>query len=150
MVADEPSLTNCFTLRRLFCGGEPLAPQLCEKFFARLPGCEIINLYGPTECAIDTVFHRCRPGALTVPIGRPVANTRLFVLDPDGAPVPPGARGELHIAGAQVGRGYWNNPDLTAAKFIHLHGERLYKTGDLVRWNDGGRPRIPRAARTIS
>ncbi|MGA3172784.1 MAG: amino acid adenylation domain-containing protein [Chthoniobacteraceae bacterium] len=138
LVADEPGLSNCTTLRRLFCGGEPLSPELCEKFFARLPDCELINLYGPTECAIDTVFHRCVAGARTVPIGRPVANTRLYVLDADGASVPPGARGELHIAGAQVGRGYWGNPALTANKFIHLHDERLYKTGDLVRWNEAG------------
>jgi amino acid adenylation domain-containing protein/natural product biosynthesis luciferase-like monooxygenase protein len=139
LVADETGLPRCVTLRRLFCGGEPLTPELCEKFFARLPGCEVINLYGPTECAIDTVFHRCLRGASTVPIGRPVANTRLYVLDSDGAPVPPGARGILHIAGVQLARGYWNNPTLTAAKFIHLHGERLYKTGDLVRLDDQGR-----------
>jgi amino acid adenylation domain-containing protein/natural product biosynthesis luciferase-like monooxygenase protein len=138
LVADEAGLPNCVLLRRLFCGGEPLPAELCEKFFARLPGCEVINLYGPTECAIDTVFHRCRPGASTVPIGRPVANTRLHVLDADGAALPPGARGELHIGGAQVGRGYWNKPSLTTEKFIKLRGERLYKTGDLVRWNDVG------------
>ena len=138
LFVEEPGFSSCVTLRRLFCGGEPLTRDLCEKFFARLPGRELVNLYGPTECAIDTVFRRCRPGAPTVPIGRPVANTRLYVLDAEGTPVPPGARGELHIAGAQVGRGYWNNPSLTALKFVELHGERLYKTGDVVRWNDEG------------
>ncbi|HEX4083936.1 MAG TPA: amino acid adenylation domain-containing protein, partial [Chthoniobacteraceae bacterium] len=139
LVADEPALAACTTLRRLYCGGEPLRADLCEELFARLPECELVNLYGPTECAIDTVFHRCKKGARTVPIGRPVANTRLYVLDIDGAQVPQGARGELHIAGAQVGRGYWNKPSLTARKFIQLHGERLYKTGDMVRWSDEGR-----------
>ena len=138
MFADEPGLSTCVTLRRLFCGGEQLPAPLCEKLFTRLPGCEVINLYGPTECTIDTVFHRCVPGADSVPIGRPVANTRLYVLDPEGAPVPAGVRGELHIGGAQLARGYWNNPSLTAASFVHLHGERLYKTGDVVRWNDEG------------
>jgi amino acid adenylation domain-containing protein/natural product biosynthesis luciferase-like monooxygenase protein len=138
MVAEEPDLAACVSLRRLFCGGEPLSPALCEKFFARLPGCEVINLYGPTECAIDTVFHRCKPGAESVPIGRPVANTRLYVLDAEGAPVPPGAHGELHIGGVQLARGYWNNPERSALRFIELHGERVYKTGDLVRWNDQG------------
>jgi amino acid adenylation domain-containing protein/natural product biosynthesis luciferase-like monooxygenase protein len=136
---DEPLLPECRSLRRLFCGGEPLTPELCEKFFERLPGVDLINLYGPTECAIDTVFHRCAPGAKSVPIGRPVANTRLYVLDANRAPVPPGTRGELHIAGAQLARGYWNQPGLTTSKFIHLDGERLYKTGDLVRWNEDGR-----------
>jgi hypothetical protein len=138
MVVEEPELAGCATLRRIFCGGEPLSPALCEKFFERLPGVELTNLYGPAECAIDTVFHRCRRGAATVPIGRPVANTRIYVLDPDGAAAPPGTGGELHIAGAQVGRGYWNNPGLTARKFIQYHGERVYKTGDVVRWNDEG------------
>jgi len=138
LIAEEPGLSDCVTLRRLFCGGEPLTADLCERLFARLPGCELINLYGPAECAIDTAFHRCRPGARSIPIGRPVANTRLLILDEAEAPVPPGARGELHIAGAQVGRGYWKNPGLTAAKFITLGGERVYKTGDLARWNEEG------------
>jgi iturin family lipopeptide synthetase A len=138
LVADEPALASCGTLRRVFCGGEALTADLAGKFFARLPECEVINLYGPTECAIDTVFHRCQPGESTVPIGRPVANTRVHVLDAEGAPVPMGELGELHIAGAQLARGYWNNPALTAERFIHLRGERLYKTGDLVRWNAEG------------
>jgi acyl-CoA synthetase (AMP-forming)/AMP-acid ligase II len=139
MVAEEPGLSGCVSLRRLFCGGEPLPTALCEKLFTRLPGCELTNLYGPTECAIDTVFHRCVRGESTVPIGRPVANTHLYVLDANGAPVPPGVAGQLHIAGAQLARGYWNKPDLTAAKFIQIRGERVYKTGDLVRWDNEGR-----------
>jgi amino acid adenylation domain-containing protein/natural product biosynthesis luciferase-like monooxygenase protein len=138
LVADEAALAGCTTLRRLFCGGEALTAQLCDKLFARLPACEIINLYGPAECAIDTVFHRCKPGAKSVPIGRPVANTRLYVLDANGAPVQNGERGELHIGGPQVARGYWNNPELTAAKFIQLFGQRLYRTGDIVSWNEEG------------
>jgi len=138
LVADEPALASCATLRRLFCGGEALTAELVAKFFTKLPGCEVINLYGPTECAIDTVFHRCQPGASSVPIGRPVANTRLYILDSEGAPIPTGELGELHIAGAQLARGYWNNPPLTAERFIHLRGERLYKTGDLVHWNAEG------------
>ena len=138
LFVEDPGFPACATLRRLFCGGEPLPPALCESFFARLPGRELVNLYGPTECAIDTVFHRCQPGAASVPIGRPVANTRLYVVDPQGELVPPGARGELCIAGAQLARGYWNQPELTARAFVQCQGERVYKTGDLVRWNEAG------------
>jgi amino acid adenylation domain-containing protein/natural product biosynthesis luciferase-like monooxygenase protein len=138
MLAEEPTLSECATLRRLFCGGEPLTASLCDKLFARLPDCAIINLYGPTECAIDTVFHICTPGARTIPIGRPVANTRLLILDSEGSPAAAGARGELHIGGAQLARGYWNRPDLTASHFIQVHGQRVYKTGDIVRWSDAG------------
>ena len=139
LVAEEQALPACVTLRRLFCGGEPLTADLAGKLLAALPGCEVINLYGPTECAIDTVFHRCQPGATTVPIGLPVANTRLHVLDPNGEPVPAGTLGELYIAGVQLARGYWNNPALTAERFVHLRGGRLYRTGDLVRRDDEGR-----------
>jgi amino acid adenylation domain-containing protein/natural product biosynthesis luciferase-like monooxygenase protein len=139
LLAEEPGLARCGTLRRLFCGGEALAPALCEQLFVRLPDCEIINLYGPTECAIDATFHRCSRGAATVPIGRPVANTKAYLLDAYNAPVPAGSPGELHIVGAQLARGYWNKPDLTAARFITVNGERLYKTGDLARWDDEGR-----------
>jgi amino acid adenylation domain-containing protein/natural product biosynthesis luciferase-like monooxygenase protein len=138
LVADEPALSSCHSLRRVFCGGEALSQDLVEKLFAALPDCEVINLYGPTECAIDTLFHRCKPGASSVPIGRPVANTRAYVLDAEGGAVPRGELGELHIAGAQLARGYWNKPALTAERFITLRGERLYKSGDLARWNDSG------------
>jgi amino acid adenylation domain-containing protein len=139
MLVDEPGLTACSaTLRRLFCGGEALTPDLCDKFLSRMEKCVLINLYGPTECAIDTTFHLCAPGAKVVPIGRPVANTRLYILDAKSQPAPIGVTGELHIAGAQLARGYWSKPELTAAAFVSWNGERLYKTGDLARWLPGG------------
>ena len=135
MLVEEPGLAaSAATLRRLFCGGEALTPELCEKFFARLAGCALINLYGPTECAIDATFHRCVPGETIVPIGGPVANTRLYILDAASQPAPIGVPGELHIGGAQLARGYWRNPELTSAAFVSLNGERVYKTGDFARW----------------
>ncbi len=139
MLVEEPGLAACAgSLRRLFCGGEALTPELCDKFFARMGNCELINLYGPTECAIDATFHRCAPGAKVVPIGQPVANTRLYILDATGQPAPIGVTGELVIGGAQLARGYWAKPDLTAAAFVSLDGERVYKTGDLARRLPGG------------
>ena len=139
MVVDEPGLAACAaSLRRLFCGGEPLTPEFCGKFFARLGGCELINLYGPTECAIEASFHVCAPGAKIVPIGRPLANTHLYILDGNSQPAPIGVPGELQVGGAQLARGYWGNPELTAAAFVSFNGERVYKTGDLARWLPNG------------
>lgn len=79
VMAAEPGFAKCTTLTRLFAGGERLTPDLRDKVHAALPDCELINLYGPTECAIDATFHRCRRGDTRVPIGRPVANTRLYI-----------------------------------------------------------------------
>jgi amino acid adenylation domain-containing protein len=137
IVAAEPRFPECVTLRRLFSGGEALPADLCDEVLANSK-CELINLYGPTECAIDTAFHRCRKGETRVPIGRPVANTQLHIFDQQNQPLPTGIPGELHIAGAQLARGYLGNPELTAEKFITLDGGRLYKTGDLARWLPDG------------
>jgi amino acid adenylation domain-containing protein len=139
MLVEEPRLAACgSSLRRLFCIGEALPPDLCEKFFARLGDCRLINIYGPTECTIAATFHACVPGARIVPIGRPVANTRLYILDAKLQPVPVGVPGELYLAGVQLARGYWGRPELTAAAFLHYNGERVYKTGDLARWLPDG------------
>jgi amino acid adenylation domain-containing protein len=139
MLVEEPRLAACAaSLRRLFCIGEALPPDLCEKFFARLGDCRLINIYGPTECTIAATFHPCVPGAKIVPIGRPVANTRLYILDAKLEPAPVGVPGELYLAGVQLARGYWGRPDLTAAAFLQYKGERVYKTGDLARWLPDG------------
>lgn len=127
-------LSRCGSLRRIFCGGEPLTAELRDAMFAASTA-ELCNLYGPTETTIDATFHICdradrRP---FVPIGRPIANTILRVLDDNGAPLPFGAAGELHIGGAPVGSGYLNRPALTAERFIDTPDGRTFRTGDRVR-----------------
>jgi amino acid adenylation domain-containing protein len=121
---------------KILCGGEALAPELAKQLLAR--GASVWNLYGPTETTIWSALHRVEGSDGTVPIGRPIANTQLHVLDGDLRPVPEGVAGELHIGGAGVARGYLNQPALTAERFIPdpfaaEPGARLYKTGDLVR-----------------
>jgi amino acid adenylation domain-containing protein len=133
------------SLRRLFCGGEALPASVVEDFFASVDDVQLCNLYGPTEASIDASFHVCsrrlREGI--VPIGRPLANMELYVLDRQQRLVPPGLAGELHIGGIGLARGYLERPDLTAERFIphpwaHPGGGRLYKTGDLARWAPDG------------
>ncbi|MDT5270380.1 MAG: hypothetical protein QOH49_2566, partial [Acidobacteriota bacterium] len=132
------------SLRRVICSGEALPFELQERFFAS-QGAELHNLYGPTEAAVDVTYWACRrDGELrTVPIGQPIANTQIYLLDSRLRPVPVGVGGELHIGGVNVGRGYLGRPGLTAEKFIPdpfsvEPGARLYKTGDLARFLPGG------------
>nr|WP_260420864.1 amino acid adenylation domain-containing protein [Streptomyces netropsis] len=144
---DEPSAAHCTGLRRVLCSGEVLPRQAAEAFHRTLPGVPLHNLYGPTEAAVDVTHHACAPGEDgPVPIGRPVWNTRLYVLDPDRRPCPPGIPGELYVAGAQLATGYLGRPDLTAERFVRdpfaeaagRPGERMYRTGDLARWRQDG------------
>jgi amino acid adenylation domain-containing protein len=135
----EPGLASRLaTLRRVYCSGEALPPAVAERFHAALPGVELHNLYGPTEAAVEVTWHRCQPGADLIPIGAPVANTRIRILDPFGQQTPIGVPGELCIAGSQVARGYLGRPELTAEKFVPdpfgPPGSRMYRTGDLARW----------------
>ncbi|WP_414587305.1 amino acid adenylation domain-containing protein [Scytonema sp. PCC 10023] len=141
---EEQSLESCISLRQVFCSGEALPKELQEKFFARL-GCSLHNLYGPTEAAIDVTYWQCQPDSelLTVPIGRAIANTQIYILDRHLQPVPTGVPGELHIGGVGLARGYLNRPETTAEKFIpnpfsSEPGSRLYKTGDLARYLSDG------------
>src|SRR2546422_798451 len=134
---DEPGLERCRSLRRVFCGGETLSPDLVERFFERLDA-ELINLYGPTEACIDSTFWVCGRGERTVPIGRPIQRSLAYVLDRRLRPQPPGGEGELYIAGAGLARGYLEAPDLTAERFLPdpfsgAPGARLYATGDRAR-----------------
>jgi amino acid adenylation domain-containing protein len=140
----EPAAGGCRSLRHVICSGEALTHDLQEKFFARF-SCELHNLYGPTEAAVDVTHWTCQRDSRSpiVPIGRPVANTRMYVLNESLQPVPIGAEGELFIGGVQVGRGYHNRPELTAEKFIRDPfssdpDARLYRTGDLARWLPDG------------
>src|SRR4028118_1845784 len=141
---EEQSLESCSCLRRVICSGEALPHELVERFFVRLE-CELHNLYGPTEAAIDVTFWQCKRDSnlKTVPIGRPIANTQLYILDRYLQPVPVGVAGELYIGGAGLARGYLNRPELTADRFIlnpfsDEPSSRLYKTGDLARYLSDG------------
>jgi amino acid adenylation domain-containing protein/non-ribosomal peptide synthase protein (TIGR01720 family) len=134
------------SLRRVLCSGEALKPQQVVRFHEKFQTAALYNLYGPTEAAIDvTCWHAQRglPASSIVPIGAPVANTLLYILDKAGNLAPAGIPGELHIGGIQVARGYLNRPELTAEKFINhpllsLTGEKLYRTGDICRWLPDG------------
>ena len=128
-------------LRWLVVTGEALPPDLCARWFARFPGVPLVNAYGPTECSDDVTHAVIRAGddvsGARVPIGRPVRNTRLYVLGDELRPVPPGAMGELYVGGLVVGRGYVGDPARTAAVFVadpfaERPGVRMYRTGDRV------------------
>jgi amino acid adenylation domain-containing protein len=132
---EHPHVTRCTSLTRVYCSGEALTTALQERFFDRLGG-RLCNLYGPTEAAIEVSHWSCVPGSAAVPIGHPIDNARLYVLDERQRPVPDGEPGELVIAGLPVARGYLGRPDLTAEVFLDdpfgPPGERMYRTGDLV------------------
>ncbi|MEE8585160.1 MAG: amino acid adenylation domain-containing protein, partial [Acidobacteriota bacterium] len=135
-----PQASACGTLRRVICSGEALTAELQQRFFECLPEAELHNLYGPTEASVDVTCWRCSPSpaARSVPIGRPVANTQIQVLDRNLQPLALGAWGELLIGGGQLARCYLSQPAQTAERFIpdpigDSPGQRLYRTGDLVR-----------------
>lgn len=125
------------SLRFVFASGEALLPDQAARFNALLNeknATKLINLYGPTEATVDVSVFDCSTGETlrTVPIGKPIDNTRLYVLDANGRLLPPGIPGELTIGGVAVARGYLNRPELTAEKFVDnpfTPGERMYRTG---------------------
>jgi amino acid adenylation domain-containing protein len=139
-IVAEPLFTECRSLRRITCGGDVLTPELASQCAAANPAL-LYNLYGPTEATIGATWWACRSAEEgTIPIGRPIANTRIYVLDPGRQPVPPGVIGEIHIGGTGVARGYLNQPELTAERFFpDPFGEGMvYRTGDLGRWRANG------------
>jgi|GEM_PF-138691 len=154
VLLDEPDIGACGALRRVLCGGEPLPPALARRCLALLPA-ELHNLYGPAEAAIDTTHWACRPDddRSFVPIGRPIANARVLVLDERGEPAPVGIVGELHIGGAGLARGYHGHSELNAERFVAdptAPDQLLYRTGDLGRWlPDGSLALIGRADRQL-
>ena len=136
---EGPGVENCGPVRHVFCSGDALSRELEDRFFA-VSGAELHNLYGPTEAAIDVTFWDCKRGSRrsTVPIGRPIACTQIYILDQQHEPVPIGVVGVLFIGGEGLARGYWKRPELTAAAFIPNPfgppGTRLYRTGDRARF----------------
>jgi amino acid adenylation domain-containing protein len=129
-------------LKKLFLGGEALALPLANQLKEEL-GAEIFNMYGPTETTVWSTTCRVEEADSPVPIGRPIANTSIYIVDERGMLAPIGTAGELYIGGAGVTRGYWRRPELTAEKFIANsfepeRSEMLYRTGDLVRYLENG------------
>ncbi|HEX9938621.1 MAG TPA: amino acid adenylation domain-containing protein, partial [Longimicrobium sp.] len=145
-LVDEGGLAACHALRTVMCGGEALAAELVRRFAGQAPWARLYNVYGPTEAAVDVTAWPCagEPGAAAItPIGSPMANVRIYLLNPAGEPVPVGVAGELHIGGVQVARGYLGRPGLTAERFVPdpfstEGGARLYRSGDRARWRADG------------
>ncbi|HLL45921.1 MAG TPA: amino acid adenylation domain-containing protein, partial [Longimicrobiaceae bacterium] len=147
VLTDEPEFAECTSLRKVLCGGEALPGELYRRLSRLLPGTRLINLYGPAECCMNAATHVCEAGderSASVTIGRPVPNTRSYVLDPAMRLLPEGIPGELCVGGVQVARGYLGRSELTADRFVPdpfggEAGARLYRTGDRVRWRADGR-----------
>jgi amino acid adenylation domain-containing protein len=142
----EQRLEDLRPIRQLLAGGDVLSPRHVRMVLENLPDCRLINGYGPTENTTFTCCHTMRPGERvpeSVPIGRPISNTQVYILDEEMRPLEAGKPGELYAAGDGVARGYLNNPGATAEKFLpnpfaEREGERMYRTGDLARWRDDG------------
>ncbi len=139
---NEPSAKECTSLRWIEVAGEAFPPALANRVVEVLPGCGVHNLYGPTEASVEVTAYQHVPGADRVPIGAPVWNTQVYVLDEALRPVAPGVTGELYLAGTGLARGYLGQTELTANRFVACPfgepGTRMYRTGDVVRWNQEG------------
>ena len=149
VLLESVSWQQCEGVKRVFCSGEALPGELQQRFFSTGTKAALINLYGPTEAAIDVSYWDCQADDLNanVPIGKPIDNIQLYVLDDQLQLLPPGAVGELAIGGVGLARGYINRAELTANTFVQINAKgnddglpspRLYKTGDLARWSSQG------------
>ncbi|MET0543152.1 MAG: amino acid adenylation domain-containing protein, partial [Variovorax sp.] len=144
VILGEEAMAHCPSLRYVLCGGEALDRALALTLRQTLPGVTLGNFYGPSEATVDSAWYELGdslPDRRIVPIGRPIANAQLYVLDAHLQPQPINVAGELYVGGLGVGRGYLNRPELSAEKFLpnpFRPGERMYRTGDQARWlNDG-------------
>ena len=138
-------VTQCRTLRHVFCGGEAMAPSLIRRFYSCLPQAQLHNVYGPTEASMHVTHWKCPRSDqdATVPIGKPVGNTQVHIIDREMEPVPIWVWGQLVISGAGLARGYLGRPELTAERFLpnpfsKAGDERIYLTGDLARYREDG------------
>ena len=142
----EERLKDLQSVRQLLAGGDVLSPRHVRRALENLPNCRLINGYGPTENTTFTCCHTMHPGEPVpepIPIGRPISNTEVFILDEQCCPVPPGTAGELYTAGDGLARGYLNNPEATNEKFPRNpfaagSDARMYRTGDLACWRSDG------------
>jgi amino acid adenylation domain-containing protein len=141
---DADPARKCGSVRRVICSGEALSPETARLCLEKIPA-DLYNLYGPTEVSIDVTSWKCEPGNMEkgVALGRPIANTQVYVLSESMDPAPVGVPGELYLGGDGLARGYLKRPELTAEKFVPnpwsaRAGERLYRTGDLVKWRSDG------------
>ena len=140
----EEGIEECRSLRRVYCGGEGLRGSIQERF-QRGSRAELVNLYGPTEASIDATYWECEREQVSsiAPLGRPIANMEIYVVEGNGKLAPVGVAGEIWIGGAGLARGYWRRPELTAERFVPdafsgEEGGRLYRSGDLGRYRADG------------
>jgi amino acid adenylation domain-containing protein len=145
MLLEEYS-DNMGSLRQVLSAGEALPVWLAQKFFTKLPKCKLINAYGPTENSVSTTSYHVKgipPDTSLIPIGRPISNDSVYILDKYLQPVPIGVIGEIYMSGDGIARGYWNKPEITKERFPsdpfnNTLGKRLYKSGDLARYRTDG------------
>lgn len=144
LILDETGIQECESLKNIFSGGEALTKTLSEKVYSKLK-VTLCNLYGPTEATIDSTFYVCKKNETdeNIPIGKPISNAKAYILDKDLNPLPVGAAGELYLGGENIALGYINNVSLTEEKFIadkfsDIPGKKLYKTGDMAKYNPEG------------
>ncbi|MBX4267638.1 amino acid adenylation domain-containing protein, partial [Clostridium estertheticum] len=145
-VIREEKYCDIKTLKKVFSSGEALGRKQSNTFNEKISKCNstrLVNLYGPTEAAVDVTYYECKVEAENeiIPIGKPIDNTRMYIVDKANSLLPIGIAGELCISGAGLARGYINNEKLTAEKFIpnlFEPGEKMYRTGDIARWLPDG------------